>query len=253
MRKLFIATLGYYLLLACSQPLHLQRHEGGLESLQKVNPDPEAEAMIAPYKKEIDAKMKEPLGNAATDMPKVRGELETLLGNFVADLVLEIARERLPEQPIDACLLNSGGLRASIAKGPVLLEDVFSLMPFDNLVVLVQLSEKDMMRLFDYLAEHPGTPISGIRMEIEDGNPDDMEIAGIDWEDDKEARRPCWIVTSDFLAGGGDHMNFLTEPLERIETGWLLRDVIAAYIREKNKQGLAVESTLDGRMRYDID
>lgn len=221
--------------------------------MQTVNPDPAAEAMIAPYKEEIDAKMKEPLGSSAIAMPKVRGEVETLLGNFVADLVLESTRKKLPEQAVDACLLNSGGLRASIAQGPVLLEDVFSLMPFDNLVVLVKLSEKDMTEMFDYLAEHPGTPISGIRMEIEEGNPDDMEIADIDWEDDKESRRACWIVTSDFLAGGGDHMNFLTEPLERIETGWLLRDVIADYIRDKNREGLAVESALDGRMRYDND
>ncbi len=253
MRKVLFGVVAAFLLHGCSRPLQVQRHEGSLETLQTLSPDPEAQALIAPYKKQIDAKMKEPLGTSAIDMPKVRGEVETLLGNFVADLVLQSTQQRLPEQPVDACLLNSGGLRASIAKGPILLEDVFSLMPFDNLVVLVKLSENDMMRMFNYLAEHPGTPIAGMRMEIEDGNPDDMEIAGIDWEDNKEARRPCWIITSDFLAGGGDHMDFLTEPIERIETGWLLRDIIADHIREKNRKGLAAESALDGRMRYDND
>jgi 2',3'-cyclic-nucleotide 2'-phosphodiesterase (5'-nucleotidase family) len=52
------------------------------------------------------------------------------------------------------------------------------------------------------------------------------------------------VATNDFLAGGGDGYTAFAAGTDRYDTGWLLSDVLAEYVREHSP--LRVE--VDGRI-----
>ena len=179
-----------------------------------------------------------------------RATPEGLLNNFVADLCFDIARdlyEPADNQPIDFCLLNYGGLRASLPAGPVSMANVFELMPFENEMVVVHLSAEKVLELLDYLAESAvGMPVSGIRLKIADNRVEDVRIGGKAFDPERTYK----VLTSDYLAGGGDNMTFFLNPLDYELLGMRIRDAIIMHMREQHAKGQEIESSLDGRIKY---
>ena len=104
--------------------------------------------IIAPYKKTLDADMNEVLCYAKTNLKK--GQPESLLGNWTADLCLEEAQD-LFQDTIDMVLFNNGGLRASLSEGNITKRDIYQLMPFENELVVLSLSLDDVGDLMNYL------------------------------------------------------------------------------------------------------
>ena len=117
-----------------------------------LSEDSASNAIIYPYKAELSKTINEVICQSAIEMSKERPE--GLLGNFVADLILEIGHEMyLPpdKRNIDFCYLNHGGLRASLPKGDISRQRVFELMPFENELVVVTLSKKGIFPPFKVL------------------------------------------------------------------------------------------------------
>jgi hypothetical protein len=54
-----------------------------------------------------------------------------------------------------------------------------------------------------------------------------------------------WVLTSDFLANGGDQMSFFKD-LEKQETGILLRDI---FIAQAKNQGVLVLDTVQRNIK----
>ena len=104
--------------------------------------------IIAPYKKTLDADMNEVLCYAKTNLKK--GQPESLLGNWTADLCLEEAQD-LFQDTIDMVLFNNGGLRSSLSEGNITKRDIYQLMPFENELVVLSLSLDDVGDLMNYL------------------------------------------------------------------------------------------------------
>ena len=61
---------------------------------------------------------------------------ESLLGNFVTDLCL-----RQYSNIADICVMNNGGLRSNLTKGEITRGDIYTLMPFENELVILEFSE----------------------------------------------------------------------------------------------------------------
>ncbi len=201
--------------------------------------------IIDPYKLGIDAEMNKVIGNSEVAMPKVNGEPETILGNFVADLVLEFSRTI--DQETDFCLLNNGGLRSSLPQGDITIRNVYELMPFDNEIVIVTLKGEKVNEIFSYAASKGGVPVAGVEMKLEkmNGNlvPADIKINGEKFSKERTYK----IATSDYLAGGGDNMNFWSTGTIQT-TLKKLRDAILDYIRLKTTENKKLNPVLDGRI-----
>jgi hypothetical protein len=73
--------------------------------------------------------------------------------------------------------------------------------------------------------------------------------ATIKLEDGEEigADDHLYVVTSDYLAEGGDKMDFFRNPTQRIRTGIKIRDAIISDFRTKGLAGQTLSSGLDGR------
>jgi 2',3'-cyclic-nucleotide 2'-phosphodiesterase (5'-nucleotidase family) len=226
------------LLAGCKPPLQIKDVQVQWVAIQALPEDSAIASLQAYYGRKVDSLMQEVVGHTAVAMPKERSKPETLLGNFVADLVLEQARLQHPQ--VDFALLNIGGLRNSLPAGPVTRGDVFQLMPFDNELVLVEMKPASMAAMIDFLIDQPIMPIGGLRINV---GTKEVMVGQQPWNPEKT----YWVATSDFLAGGGDKMTFLTHA-KPVRTGLLLRDMIISSFIQAKAEGRTLSATLDGRI-----
>ena len=191
--------------------------------------------LIAPYKVDLDAKMNVEVGFCA--MPMDVGRPESLLSNFVCDAMLKKANEYMPT---DFALTNIGGLRKPIAQGVVTLRTVYEVMPFDNQVVLLDLSGQDVLALCNAIASVGGEGVSGITFGISGGKASDVKIGG----KPLDVSRVYRVATTDYLSFGNDKMLPLLNRLQVYDLSLPLRDLILEAISGVQQ----MESNLDGRI-----
>ena len=238
MRLLIVLALFVY---ACSPSKVVTKENIAIDST--IDGQAISDSIIAPYKSSLDATMNEVIGVADVEMKRIKTEKETLLGNFVSDLTYEYVYEMSLLDTFmfgtpDMCILNFGGLRTSIPKGNITRGLVYELMPFENDVVVLQLSKEEMIQMKRYLASTP-QPISRATLTISDSDTI-FSVRDTPLED-----RDYVVVTSDYLAGGGDHMSFFKgKEFTRLKK---LRDVIMDHI-EGNPDPMKAEIT--GRITY---
>ena len=205
-----------------------------------VGPAPDVEALIAPYRAQLEEQLAEVLGQATGEFRK--DDPEGALDNLVADALLEVARD-LSRDTVHAALVNEGGLRVPIAAGPILMRHAYELLPFENFVTVLSLSGTQMERLADEIAAAGGEPISGWTMEL-DGNDAVGVLVGGEPIDPAGIYR---VATVDYLANGGGTWTVLWEsgPGAREDLEILIRDAFVTYLRIHG----TVSPTLDGRIR----
>jgi 2',3'-cyclic-nucleotide 2'-phosphodiesterase (5'-nucleotidase family) len=253
MKKYLIpALLAATLALACR---HAQV-TGITPGYAEMNPaaeqnDSALHAVLAPYKIKLDSVMNEVVGQTAFALPNEKGKTETLLGNFVADACL--AKGNSVYKPADGipaqvCILNNGGLRASLPAGNVTKGNVFELMPFDNEIVVVTITGRKMWELVKFTAASGGVPVSGISIGMKpDRTPGTVLIGGMPFD----STRTYKVVTSDYLANGGDKMAFLKDPISNEKTGYLIRNAILDTFSEAQQAGKKISPVTDGRIHYE--
>jgi len=202
--------------------------------------DQSVEAMIQPYKIKMEKEMNVVIGVFENEMTKEKPE--STLGNFVADLTYNKMTESY-EEPIDFAIMNYGGLRVpSIPAGKITKGDVFELMPFDNILVVMTLDGSTVLQIFELMAGHGGWPISKqVRYQIKDGKPQNIEINQQPLSLSKSYR----VAISDYLANGGDKLSFLKDK-PRESNGLLLREAILQYIEDQGDN--PISAPIDGRV-----
>ena len=219
-----------------------------LDSTLKVVPDPKVEAIIAPYREKLSKEMGEVL--CVSNVALFGGRPESLLTNFCADLVRiesdSVCLKKYPGMHIDVAMVNRGGLRVPIPKGEVKVQNMFELMPFENEVIFLRMTGVELRAFINHMASRGGEGVSGIRFGIKDDMSLSPEVQGQPLDDQKS----YWLVTSDYIAGGGDGSEILKNIKERILPGVRIRDMFIDHLRKLGRKGIAIDVKLDGRV-YD--
>jgi len=171
------------------------------------------------YRKEKDLKMNKVLSKTKRGLTKKRPQ--SALTNLMADVCLEESRKQT-EQIIDFSLVNFGGIRSSVPKGEVTLEDVYKLMPFDNTLCILEIHKDSVQSMAEYIVRRGGEPISGIQLTVK------KEVLEHVLINNKplDTKESYWLATSDYLANGGDRMSFLSNPISRINFNLKVRDAL---------------------------
>lgn len=199
-----------------------------------------AEATIAPYREQLTEAMNEVIGQAEETLVLNAGE--SSMGNWVTDLLYDQAVAIFPEQSIDFAIANRGGLRISeLPAGPIKMEDMYRLMPFDNELVLVAINGVVFEEFMQYMAGNwNGWPQSRqLRYRIEDGRAVDITVNG----EAPLLNRNYLVAMPDYVANGGDDAAMLADR-PQIKSGLLIRDLLIKAIRE----GAEVGAAMDGRI-----
>ncbi|MEM6686303.1 MAG: 5'-nucleotidase C-terminal domain-containing protein [Bacteroidota bacterium] len=244
MRKI-IALLAFCVAISCAkEKQQISKIEGKRINVNdSLAVDQEIENFIKPFRERIEEDMEKVLSYAPKNMHKGDGELETTIGNLMADLVKSqsnpIYKKRTGKE-IDICLLNHGGIRAPIPEGPIKTRTAFNVMPFENSIVVAELTSDNIHNLITYLAKAKRAhPISGLTIKLKDDIVAEALING----KPIEANTTYTVVTSDYLQNGGDRMNFLKNPESLEVLDYKIRNAMIDYFNSVD----TIPAQLDGR------
>lgn len=234
------------LLTSCRSAYEVTKVEGGrvpMDTVWDAEPDVEALALLAPYKAKIDSIMCSVVGTAEISMDRSRPE--SLLSNLVADVLRESAVEVLGK-PADVGLVNVGGIRNSLTKGPITTANVYEILPFENSLCVLELKGSVLKQLFENIAAKGGEGVSGIQLRIsKDGKLLQGSVAGKPVED----TRIYTLATIDYLADGNDGMAALPQADKReCPEGATLRSLFMKYVKTQAVAGREVTSRMEGRV-----
>lgn len=220
-------------------------HHAYLPVTAAIVPDQKTDAIVHSYQERLGVQFKTVIGSSETFLDGERGRIryeETNLGNFITDIMVEHTGAAVG-------LLNAGAIRSSIKKGPVTVEDVFKAMPYENELVLMDLTGGEIKTALERAVrgsreEEDGgfLHVSGIFADVKD-----HRIDAIRMKDNKTLLDPNGVyrvVLPDFLASGGDgHGVFQNRPFQK--TGLPLRELIVDTITERKK----ISGGEEGRIR----
>ncbi len=199
---------------------------------------------IAPYKAKMITKINEKLSYTPKDLVRTDGNLQSSLGNLMADLAYEEANPIFKEKTgknIDFAMFNYGGIRSGIFKGPVLQKNAFELMPFENTLVVVELSGEKVAELFTYFIEQQRAHPLSKHLQLNISN---NAYTAIIQGKPFNTTQSYFILTSNYLQSGGDNMNFFKDPIQLINTEYKVRDAIISYFRNVD----TLKTSLDTRI-----
>ncbi len=232
--KSFGLLLTFLLLFSCgSKNFKVTRIEGkkiGID--QNLTEDPEIVNYIAPYRERIDADLNQVLAYNPENLDKSKGEWQSNIGNFLADITLNKCNsvfQKRENKSIDICLLNHGGIRTILPKGPVTARNAYEVMPFENTAIVVALKGEQLIEMAQHIInEKKPHPLKGMRFTIRYGKPESIQVNGIPLDPVKE----YYVVTSDYLSNGGDNMVFFKKATARYDVDYKLRNIMIDYFKE---------------------
>ena len=155
MKKIWILFFFSFLLIACKNNSHevSKINAKQLKIGNDIKQDSSIIQLFTPYKKKMTKEITKSLSFSTKILERTDGNLQSTLGNLVADLSYEKANELFKNKTgktVDFSMSNYGGIRAAIMKGDVTVSNAFELMPFDNTLVVVELNYDKIKALFNY-------------------------------------------------------------------------------------------------------
>lgn len=246
MKKIWILFFFSFLIIACKNNSHevSKINAKQLKIGNEVKQDSSIIQLFTPYKKKMTNEITKSLSFSPKILERTDGNLQSTLGNLVADLCYEKANELFKNKTgktVDFSMSNYGGIRAAIMKGDVTVSNAFELMPFDNTLVVVELNYDKIKALFNYfVAKKRAHPLSkNIQLTIKNDSYNVL-INGKAIKKD----RTYFVATSNYLQKGGDGMIFFSEPESLFDSNFLIRDAIVDYFESKD----TLSANLDNRV-----
>ena len=235
MRVFYLSILSFcFVIVACETESNQQKYGYNIEINQQVLSDSSIVKYYQPFKKNLEESlMNTPISYSPETYKKNDGELNSTLSNMFADATYEMSNpvfNKMSGENIDIVLLNNGGIRSIISKGNISEKTAFELMPFENSIVVLELSGLSIIKMIDYLRkvklQHP---ISGLQITLNnDYSVNEVKINGVSIENEKK----YYVATTDYLLEGGDKMYFLAETTKTTDINYKMRDILIDYFKQ---------------------
>lgn len=237
--------LAFSLLFACSPQLHKNVQASYIPADSNVEIHPEMEDYVSPYRENLDAEMNKIIGETTTEINK-SGSGETALGNLITDLQKEHA-EKTFGYTIDISAMNNGGIRNILPEGKITLGNIYELSPFENYLYVLELDADRVKKLAEYAINRKSLGLSGLFVESEGGVLVRYLINGEKIDESKT----YLLAVNDYMASGGDNLDFLIDAPIREQTDIVLRDLLIERIRAISEKGEKISARIEGRQKLD--
>ena len=198
---------------------------------EEIKEDPDMLALLTPFYEQGQSKLAKVIGSTPDvfvgERKTVRSQ-ETNLGNL-------IARTQRLKVGADVAIMNSGGIRTSIAKGDITYKDVLKVQPFSNSICLVTLTGKELKKYCEIAANK--TAGSGAFAQFDNANVvmqgkslESLSVGGTPVDDTKKYR----LAINSFIAAGGDGYMKVTGLPTFVDSGFIDADVLKEYIQKNS-------------------
>ena len=212
-------------------PAEYRRWDTG--EYQEVVPDPAITAIMEHYNALIADIQNMVIGETTTEITR-NYRYESAMGDWVTDIMR--AYEYVPG--IDFAFTNSGGLRADIGAGPITFGEVFEAQPFDNTLVVVELTGDEVVQVLEegIQGDHGVIQVSGLSFAFDYGTAAEFDSVILGDVIDLSTGLPLdpgttyYVAVNDFMAAGGDGYTTLgANP--QVNTYVLVRDIVVTWVQ----------------------
>jgi 5'-nucleotidase/UDP-sugar diphosphatase len=164
----------------------------GIEHNRGGTPDRAVSAVIGRWAQATDAELNQPIGYLKHKVNRQSREMQALI---TETWVLEYPNA-------DVALTNLGGMRADLPEGELTLADLISAMPFDNVLIEIQLTGA---QLIDVITRSSLPPVAG-----------GVSLLGGNWRLRKTGEplqmdQTYSVLVNDFMYAGGDNYTLLAK------------------------------------------
>lgn len=181
-------------------------------------------------KSEIEPVKNLVLGKTVRPLSHNRKQL-SLLGQWSSDVL---------KQAVDAdiALQNGGGLRVSIPAGNVTMGQLYEVMPFDNTLVIAEMTGQQIVEVLEYGIRNEQIGMlqfSGIKVIYDPSLPKGKQVAQVVLSDGQPLQTETIykVVTNDFMASGGDGFTMFQAAKSLTDTYQPVRDTLIEAIRRQ--------------------
>ncbi len=225
--------------------------------------DSEIDALVQNYEKLAAPLAGKVVGKISESLFKKKNTAgESTLGDVIADAFLFGTSDASFDKPAQIAFTNGGGgFRSDLKELDVTLGALYSVLPFSNSVVLMDLTGNQLLRLLEQQWEAPNSG-NGRVLEVSDGftytwdvnqqegaepgtgkrvDTGSMQLNGSPIEMDKIYR----VAVNDYIAGGGSGFTVLLDGAN-LEQGGIDLDIVAAYFEAK---GIVAKPTRLNRIK----
>ncbi len=213
-------------------------------SLKEIKSDSLTQLRIDPYKNKLDAEMSQTL--AICDSILTKDGIESNLSNFVLSAIDNyVNTDQQNAIGTYVGIINRGGLRTGLPKGIIRVNNIFELMPFENEMILLKITGEKLKECIGSNCKNNKLFSSNLSYTIKNNAPENILVHGkpIDLNSN------YIIITTDYLANGGDNCSFFQNPILSIKDGIKLRDVIINYCKVLDQNKKHIISYTDGRIK----
>lgn len=230
----FVIYVTLVLFTSCSKHYQVTKIEGKNTAItEEYSSNATFETFIKPYREHITKDLDSVLAYNPETLDKSKGEWQTNIGNFMADVCHEKASfvfEKRHQKNVDICLLNHGGIRSILPKGNITTRTAYEVMPFENNLMVIALKGKQIKEMADYLIkEKKPHPLSGLKIYIDTELKIQFILVGTAPLD---LSKIYYVATSDYLFNGGDNMTFFQKNEGTFDLDYKIRNVIIDYFKE---------------------
>ena len=166
--------------------------------------DDSVETILHPYRNAVDSLTSIVIGRSPEELQHGSPAQVNLISDIVADEGSDLVGRR-----VDLAFMNRGGIRCAMPKGKLTRGFVMQMLPFDNRIVVMEISGSDLIDAFDSMAARGGDGISSSARAVIDTATGKCASITIDGEP-IDPTATYTLATIDYLANGGDYMTPLT-------------------------------------------
>lgn len=207
-----------------------------IEINDSIKANAQLEAFIKPYKERVNSSLDSIISYAPKTYTKKDGELNTAIGNLMAEAVYEEANpifKKRTGNSIDFALLNYGGIRSIISKGTVTLRTAYEVMPFENALVVVALKGSVLNNMMTYLTRAKRAHPISKQLQIILNEDYSLKSALLNKKPIQD-NKIYYVATSDYLYHGGDNMKFFGSNTGVTILDYKIRNVLIDYFQKKD-------------------
>lgn len=218
-----------------------------------VPEDPEMVRMLEPYVDELNQQI--PLNQILGYAPAAISRFgatggDSAIGNAVAESMM--ARRGVET---DFALTNSLGIRSDLYRGPITIEWMYNVFPFENSITTMYLSGREVIEMFDFIARRSSdrgcktqAQVAGVTAVLQCGrcdtarrtasgfpeaDPDracalEIKIGGVPVTLDAQYQ----LAANDYIAAGGSGFTVLKRNTTKVNTLISLREALGDFMRQ---------------------
>ena len=232
--------------------LDLTVHEDTLSAFQgtliplwvdSIQANPEIARLVDTYQNEIENEFGHSIGELVTDWQRSR-YTESNIGNYITDVIRDITKT-------DFAVLNSGGIRKDLEAGPIRRLDIMEMLPFENNLVMFQVTGQELLHLIKTNAEasllrnHGVLQVSGISYSIEKDENNKMVIANTVINNQAiESEKMYSGVTVDYVIYDNPFLYFGFQPKSTKILDSMLSDIMIAYIQNHPEVNISIDQRI---------